>query len=310
MISSIFGKTKPFNYILILTFLFVFYWTVIFLLFSIPYQQEKIIEQCFALLVLLFLIFVINFVVKRNKITESNSFTILFFTLLIVLFPEVLLDKNGILCTFFLLLAIRKLLSIKSLKKIKLKIFDATVWVVVSSLFYDWALLYLLLVFITIYLYQPKNIRNWLIPFIGFFTVVIITLGVLTMLNKQIFIENHYTFTVNITYDFIYEWKNSIMLLLYVLASLTLFILTFMKLSKSGQGRINTMRLIALFFFIGLLITFLESFNQITPILLTFFPTSVFMTNYIENIKKPKIKEMVLILAIILPFIILITRFN
>jgi hypothetical protein len=310
MISSIFRKTKPFNYVILLTFLFVFYGVVVFLLFSTPYQQNILFEQIFSLAALLFLIFLINFVVKRNKITGPNSFVILFFTLLIVLFPEVLLDNNGIFCTFFLLLAVRKLLSIKSLIKIKLKIFDASIWIAVSSFFYDWALLYMLLVFITIYLYQPKNIRNWLIPFIGFLTVALISYVVLTLLNKQDFILNHYVFSINITSDFILEWKNSLKLLLYILASLILFILTFFKLSKSGQVRINTMRLIAIFFFMGLIITLLESFNEVTPILITFFPTSVFLTIYIENMKRSKLKEAVLILTVIIPFIVLFIRFG
>ena len=263
-----------------------------------------------VLVLLCSMVFVINFIVKRNKITETNSYAILFFSLLMVLFPEVLLDNNSIPCTFFLLLATRKLLSIKSLKNIKLKIFDASIWVVVSSLFYDWAILYLLLVFITIYLYQPKKFRNWVIPFIGFFAVGMISLGALTIFNKPNFIENHYTFSVNIANDFIYQWQSSIKLIIYIMASLLLFILTFLKLSKSGKGRINTMRLIALFFFIGLVITLLESFDEVTPILLTFFPVSVFLTNYIENIKRSKLKEGVLIFIILIPFVVLITRFN
>jgi len=310
MISSIFGKTKPFNFIIIGAFLFLFYWTTIFLLFSKPYSSENLLSQSMVLVLLCSMVFVINFIVKRNKITETNSYAILFFSLLMVLFPEVLLDNNSIPCTFFLLLATRKLLSIKSLKNIKLKIFDASIWVVVSSLFYDWAILYLLLVFITIYLYQPKKIRNWVIPFIGFFVVSMITLGVLTIFNKLNFIENHYTFSVNIANDFIYQWQSSIKLIIYIMASLLLFVLTFLKLSKSGKGRINTMRLIALFFFIGLVITLLESFNEVTPILLTFFPVSVFLTNYIENIKRSKLKEGVLLFIILIPFVVLITRFK
>jgi CHASE2 domain-containing sensor protein len=168
----------------------------------------------------------------------------------------------------------------------------------------------MLLVFITIYLYQPKNIRNWLIPFIGFLAVALISYVVLTLLNKQDFILNHYVFSINITSDFILEWKNSLKLLLYILASLILFILTFLKLSKSGQGRINTMRLIAIFFFMGLIINLLESFNEVTPILITFFPTSVFLTIYIENMKRSKLKEAVLILTVIIPFIVLFIRFG
>lgn len=309
MISSIFGKTKPINYIIILTFLVVFYGLTLFLLFSIPYNPENLVAQLLTLIALLFLIFVVNFVIKRNKITEPNTWTILFFTLLIVVFPEVLLDNNGIFCTLFLLLATRRLLSIKSLKKIKLKILDASIWVLVSSLFYDWALLYMILVFITIYLYQPKNIRNWIVPFIGFFAVGIISFAVLSLFNLQGFMEKHYVFSVNISKDFIFEWKNSLSLFIYILASLTLFVFTFLKLSKAGQGRINTMRLIALFFFIGLIITFLESFNEITPLLITFFPASVFLTNYIENIRRTKLKEALLISLLLIPFMVLFIRF-
>lgn len=309
MISSIFGKTKPINYIIVLTFLFVFYFFTVYSLFSKLYEHENLVEEIGTFATLLFSIFIINFIVKRNKITEPHSFTILFFTLLIVLFPEVLIDHNSVFCTFFLLLAIRRLVSIKSLKDIKLKLFDATLWVVISSLFYDWALLFMGLIFVTIYLYEPKNIRNWFVPIIGLLTVFIISLGISTLLNKQEFLINHYAFTINITLDFIYVWQNSLKLLFYTIATLTLIVITFIKLSNSGQGRINTMRLITVYFVLGLVVTLIKSSNVITPVLLTFFPASVFMSNYIETIKKPNIKEIVLIALVIIPFIVLLARF-
>ena len=309
MISSIFGKTKPINYIIILTFLFVFYWFTYFSLYSLPYKTDYLLHQIVALGALLFMVFIINFIAKRNKITAIHSYTIFFFALLIVLFPEVLLDNNNILCSFFLLLAIRRLLSIKSLKKIKIKLFDATLWVVISSLFYDWAILFLILVCVTIYLYEPKNIRNWMVPFIGVATTLSIVLGVQTMLNQHQFLETHYNFSVGITKDYLLEWRNSLKLLLYILGSLVLIVVTFLKLSKSGQGRINTMRLVTVFFFIGIVITLLKASNTIAPILITFFSASVFMSNYIETIKKPNIKELVLIATLIIPFLLLVAKF-
>lgn len=308
MISSIFGKTKPINYIIILAFLFVFYWYTVFFLYSTPYNFDNLLLQFAVLGILLFNVFIINFIVKRNKITASHSFTILFFTLLIVLFPEILLDNNSILCSFFLLLAIRRLLSLKSLKNIKLKLFDATLWIVASSIFYDWAILFLVLVFITIYLYEPKNIRNWLVPFFALLTSFIIISAALTLFNQQHYLENHYKFDIGLTADYILEWRNSLKLLIYIVAVLTLIIVTFLKLSKSGLGRINTMRLVTLFFFIGLAITLIKSTHEITPILITFFPASVFMSNYIETIKKPNIKELILIATLLIPFIVLITK--
>ncbi|SDE77675.1 DUF6427 family protein [Cellulophaga baltica] len=309
MISSIFGKTKPINYILILSFLFVFYWFTVFILYSIPYNSNTILLQIVALGVLLFDIFIINFIVKRNKITADHSYTILFFTLLILIFPETLLDNYSIICSFFLLIALRRLLSIKSLKAIKIKLFDASMWVAIASLFYDWAILFLILVYITIYLYNPKNIRNWIIPFIGVATVFLIASAVFILIDQPEYILNHYKFTVSTTSEYLLEWRHSLRLLTYIFAILFLIVLMFIKLSSCGQGRINTMRLINIFFLIGITITLLNSNHEISPILMTFFPATVFMSNYIETIKKPNIKEIALIASIIIPFIILLIRF-
>ncbi len=151
MISSIFGKTKPVNYLLLLGFLSVFYWAIHLLRFDRGYSPEEVVVQLLLLGVLCFSVFLVNFIVKRNQITGSNAFAMLYFVLLIVLFPEVLIEPNAIMCSFFLLLASRRLISLKSLRNIKLKIFDATLWTAVASLFYDCAPLFLILVFVAIY---------------------------------------------------------------------------------------------------------------------------------------------------------------
>jgi hypothetical protein len=252
----------------------------------------------------------IDFIVKKNKITENNTFSILYFALLIIVFPEIIIDNNSIFCTFFILLALRRLLSLKSLKDVKRKVFDATLWILVASLFYDLALLYLILIYATIYIYDPKNIRNWLVPFIAIITFSILTLSVSTLLEQKEFILSHYQFSIGITSEYILEWRSSMKMLLYIPISLALIIITFIKLSSSGQGRINTMRLVTLFFFIGMIITIVKSNHEIAPILITFFATSVFMANYIENIKKPKIKELILISSIIIPFVVLIIKYS
>mgnify|MGYP001569606936 FL=1 len=151
MISCIYGKTKPINFIILQGFLFVFYWFVNFVLYKNHYGTEKLVTKFVVLGVLLFSVFAVDFIVKRNQITATNSFAILYFTMLIVIFPEVLLDDNSVFCTFFLLLALRRLISLKSLKNLKLKILDATIWTLIASLFYDSPIVYLVLVGIANY---------------------------------------------------------------------------------------------------------------------------------------------------------------
>ncbi|QLG45232.1 DUF6427 family protein [Costertonia aggregata] len=304
MISSIFGKTKPINHIIVLSFLFLFYWMVNFFVFGKTYTPNELFPQTLVLGILTFSFFVVNFIVKRNKITGQNSFAIVLYTMLIVVFPEVLVDNNAILCNFFLLLGLRRLISIKSLKNIKLKIFDATLWICVASLFYDMALIFILLVFIAIYFYEPKNIRNWMVPFIGVFTVLMIVWALLILAGQEGFLMAHYTFSFEFDKGYFLNLQNSAKLIIYAVIVFVASLFTFIRMGKAGIGRIATMRLIVLFFILGILLKVLKTSSGTYPIIITFFPAVVFFTNYIEAIKKPNIKEVVLILSIVIPFII------
>lgn len=308
MISSIFGKTKPINYIIVLTFLFFLYWFTHLFLFKNTYSSQELALNVVVLCMLLFSVFAINFIVKKNKITHTNSFAILFYTLLIVLFAEVLVDRNAILCSFFLLLSQRKLISLKSLKNNKFKIFDATFWIVIASLFYDWALLYILLVFVAIYLHESDNIRNWLVPFVAVFTVFVISFCVLMLVGNLSFLKEHYTFNNSFNMDYFSSWENSSRHIVYIILCIFLSVITFIKFNKSGFGKVSSIRLITFSYVIGVIVTMLKTTDSVFPILITFFPAVVFLTNYIEVIKKPKLKEALLVVSVIIPIIVLVNR--
>lgn len=308
MISNIFGKTKPINFIIVFVFLFVLYGAVHFFLLDKSYSTEELAVQLLLIAVLLFSIFVADFIIKRNKVTAPNSFAILFYALLIAVFPETLADANAIVCSLFLLLATRRLISMRSLKDIKLKVFDATLWVLIGSLFYEWAALYLLLIFLAIYIYEPKNIRNWLAPIAGLFTFFMITYCILVLAKSTDFIWNHYQFEMDFNAEYFATWSNSIKLLGYVLITLMVSIFAFLKLGKSGLGQIVTMRIIGFSFVIGLLVKVFSVSPYSHPIMLTFFPAAIFMTNYVESIKKPNIKEIILIISVVVSFLVLITN--
>lgn len=309
MISSIFGKTKPINIIIILVFLFVFYWFVHFFLFEKSYTPEELVLQAGILGILLFSIFMVNFIVAKNKVTGANSFAILLYALLIVLFPETITDGNAVLCSFFVLLAIRRIISIKSLKEIKSKIFDATLWILVASLFYDWAIIFLLLVFAAIYSYEPKNIRNWIVPFIGIFTFILVLTGFLIVIDNLQFIKNHYIFSFRFDKTYFLDFGKSTKLGAYILVTTIVGILAFLKIVKLGVGRIITLRLIAVAYFIGLVLKFLITGAQVFPILITFFPAVIFINNYIETISNPRIKELALFACVLIPFGVLLSNY-
>jgi len=307
MISSIFGKTKPINHIIVLTFLFLLYWIVHFFVSDHTNTNQQLLLKTFVLTVLLFSVFVVNFIVKRNKMTGPNSFAMLFYAMLVLVFPETLVDNNAILCSFFLLLATRRLISIRSLKNIKLKIFDATLWVLISSLFYEWALLFLLLVFAAIYIYEPKNIRNWMVPLTGIFAFFVIAYCILILANNTSFLIEHYTFDLTFNISYFLDWGNSSKFIVYVLIVLFTTVFSFLKLGKTGLGRIVTMRLAVLSFVLGILLKTLVSTPGAYPLMVTFFPAVIFITSYVESIQRANIKEVVLIASIFIPFLVFVS---
>lgn len=308
MISSIFGKTKPVNFIILLGFILFFYPVVHFYLLDHPFEELNLTKEILVLALLIFSVFVIDFIIKRNKLTGINSFAILFFTILFIVFPESIADSNAIFSNFFLLLATRRILSIKSLKNIKLKIFDASLWVLVASLFYEWAILYIIIVMSAIYIYDPKNIRNWFVILSGATCFFVILIAFLLLIDQIDFINRHYDFYVDLKSILQFQLSTSIKLTLYILLSILLSFWAFIKLGKSGGGRIIMIRLVVLSFVLGLLIYILTLSQNSNALMITFFPFVILIANYLESLRKEKVREILLILGIFLPLLGFIGR--
>lgn len=310
MISSIFEKTKPINFIIVFAFLFVFYWLTYFFGFDSGYSMDGFLWRSLVLGVLLLSLFLVNFICHRNKITGTNSYALFFYTLLMLIFPETMMDDKAVSCNFFLLLGTRRLISLKTLKDVKLKIFDATLWILVSSLFYNWAVLYLLLVVAAIYTYEPENFKNWLVPFSAGFAVFAIAYAVLSVLGKTNLLDHWVTFELGFDTSYFLDWGNTSRLLVYIVATLLAGLLAPLRLGNTGLGKVLTMRLIALAFIIGIVLKLFVTSDSAYPVVLTFFPAAVFMTNYLESLKKANIKELVLILSVLVPVLVFFLGLN
>ena len=154
MITSLFRKSTPLNYTLVvLLLLFCFFMSQL---------QHSNWSNSFSikmtnLSILIGMLFVVNFIVKKNGLTKNSSYTILFYLLLLLFFPSIFSDIKLLLANFFLIIAMRRLISLQSLKAPKEKIFDASLWIFVASLFHFWCILFILLVFISIIFHVSRD---------------------------------------------------------------------------------------------------------------------------------------------------------
>lgn len=174
MIASLFSKTRPINYALILVLL-----VVCFFLYQLSTTNEAftlhiLLEKGIVLALILFSFFLINFISLKNSLTKNDNFAILLFFIFVLLFPTILNNTKIVLSNVFLLLALRRLISLKTLNSPKEKIFDASFWIFLSAIFHFWSIIYIVLVFISIIFHSGKDFKNWLLPFVSFLCVWIL----------------------------------------------------------------------------------------------------------------------------------------
>lgn len=299
MISSFFGKTKPINYIVIAILLFLFYFTNVFFKIGEQRIDQVIALELLLFVVLLFSVFIINQIVRTERATEPNSYTMLFFLLLVVIFSDELVLQYVIYANFFLLLAFWRILSIRSIGNVKHKIFDASLLIAVASLFYDWALAFMFLVFFVISVYDRKTFKNWLVPFLGMATVFILSFTVLKLKGTLGFFEDHYQFSLGLFTTKSFFQVLNIKTLIYLILTVVISILMFVRLRNTSGGKLLLLRIVFLIFVLGTGIILFTPADA-SPVLITFFPAAVFFTNYFEGIKKRRLQEVVMILCMVL----------
>jgi Family of unknown function (DUF6427) len=302
MITSVFKKSTPINLMLVVILMLVFFFISLFQDLSWTNSVISIVKEGGLFFILLGSIFVTNFIAKKNGLSKDSSYTIFFYFLFLLFFPSILGNTNLILSNFFILLALRRLISLQSLKASKEKIFDASLWIFVASLFHFWCILYLILVFISIIFHVARDYRNWVLPFIAFVAVGIISIGVALLFNKDIFgyVNQNAIFNFKIDY-FTNNYQN---LAFSIYATVALFFVVSMFLSLSSKPLLlnSSFKKIIASFFIGIVI-FAISPNKSNDVLIyTIAPLAIMATSHIE-VKQLQLKqELVLGILILCSF--------
>lgn len=298
MITSVFKRSTPINLILVVILMLVFFSIYQFQDLTWTNSAFLIVKKIGLFGLLLSSIFITNFITKKNGLSKDSSYTIFFYFLFLLFFPSLLNNTNLIISNFFVLLALRRLISLQSLKASKEKIFDASLWIFLASLFHFWSILFIILVFISIIFHVARDYRNWVLPFIAFFVT-----GIIAILFSMIFYKNAIGYintnaVINFKIDyFTNNYQNGA---LSIYATITLFFIVSMFASLSNRPQVlhTSFKKIIGFFFIGVLI-FVVSSNKSNDLLVyTIAPLSIMATSHIE-MKQLKLKqEMVLFVLI------------
>ncbi len=309
MLTSFFKKSKPINFLLVAVFMSFFYIYVNFSgtvkNFSWSFGLQKIV----VLLLFFMLMFLLNFIVKRNQVTQKNTFTIALFAVFTAMFTPLLENGKLLLSAFLVMLALRRIVSLRSGKAIKNKIFDAALWIALAAVITPPTFLFLGLVYFGIALFCPTNGRNWFLPLLS-----VITIFILKTCWNLFFVDQFYipwqSFTLeNIGFE-VYNDLN-ILLPLSVFLAFTIWVIFhyFKKLQNLGRKQKPTYYLILASVLTGIFCILLTPEKNGAEILWLILPVSIIGANYFQKKSEKWFKESLLLSLTILCFIFLFINF-
>ncbi len=298
MITTIFSKSRPFNYIMV---------TVLLIVCFIVIQAKHLAGIGFGvnlakktafLAILISSLFITNFVTKRNGLSKDSTYPFLFFFLFLILFPTVLLDSKIVISNFFLLLAMRRLVSLQSLLTPKEKIFDASLWIFVAALFHFWAILFILLVFISVFFHVSRDYRNWILPYIAFFGVGVTYLMIAIVFDKTLIGDMINQAQIDLSFDYFSNKFENIAFSIFAAIACLFFFAQLISLPSKPLILHAAYKKVVFCFVIAAVVFVISPGKDNSLLVYTFMPLSIMATSYIENLKITTVREVAVLILV------------
>ena len=300
MITSVFKKSTPINYSIILILMLVFF-------FIFQFQDTKwmnfwpeIWKKMILLGSFIVSLFLVNFIAKKNGLTKDSGYPILFYFVFLLFFPAVWVDYNLVMANFFILLALRRLVSLQTLKAPKEKIFDASLWIFVASFFSFWCILFLLVVYISIIFHVSRDYRNWLIPFAAFFITLILFIFYALLIDISAISRYNDSILINLKLDYFVNNYQNFALSVFAVIAVFFIITSIFSLSNRPLNLQASYKKLIFSFLIGLIIYLISADKSNNMLIFTFFPMAIFATNSIEFSRNKLQQEIILATTILL----------
>lgn len=300
MIANFFNKTKPVNFLTIAILLFVYYSISIFSASDNTYTLAFLAKDLVLFLVLFLFLLLFKFIVEKNKLTRDNSYALLFLVIILGSFHESISNQDLIYSNLFLLLAYRKLYSLGTGLNIKMKLFDASLWIGIAAIFYSWSIIYIVLIYLGILIYQKASLKNLLIPIVGLATPIFIYFTYNFYFDRLPFFYNRFNYSVN----FSYEVYNNINFLIPAILLLVTLLWSLIKVSPIIVSVSNNMKfswnVLINHLLISIIIIVVSPLKNGSEMFFVAFPAAIIIANFIQNKKSSLFKNVMIYLYLII----------
>lgn len=305
MITSIFNKSKPINFVIVFFIMLLAFSVANLKAFIESISIVLFLKKTATFFICYFTILIFNFVVVKNSLSKNNHYQILLFSLFFLMFPETTINADILFANIFILMGLRRLLSLRTQIKIKKKLFDTAVWFAVATFFYFWAVLFFALIFVTLFLYTDNRVKNWIIPFVGFATVVVISISASIIFYDDFFEIINMSTTISYNYSS-YNTPQYLIAITLLLSFGVWASIFYVKLvQKKKKAFKPSFKIVFAAVIIAFVTVILSPQKNGSEFLFLFAPLSIVMTNYIESIKEKWFKEVFLSILILVPLVLL-----
>ncbi|MAM17711.1 MAG: hypothetical protein CME35_01915 [Gramella sp.] len=304
MLTSFFNKSKPLSLIVIIVLLCLFYTAYNFEQWFLDFELLLFLKKLVLLITLVFSLLVLNFIAKKNELTKRSAYKTLFFTLFAVSFANLMQSETAIIANLFVVLALRRLISLRSRKFIQKKIFDASFWIAIASLYQFWSILFLGLVFMAI-LNFAAYFKNWLIPLVAVVSVAILTVCFHLVVYEELYYLNDWFQMSN--FDFSFYGNLQMLIPLSILLGLLVWTILnyFSMMQKASVTRRPVLGMILLSLAIAAVVAVFAPTKNGSELIFFLAPFSIITSSYFDGKKDRVFKEIVLIALLAMPFVIL-----
>jgi len=307
MLANFFGKSNPVNFIVVFLIFLGFYIANFFTVNFVQFVDINVIlNQLLTIILFLILFLFYNFILIKNKLTLNNSYGLLLFALFSGFFPAVFLNVTTIFLNLLLLIFLRRVFSLRSNKDVYKKIFDCGFWLGILFLLDSTTVIFGMLIFLSVGMFQKLTIRTLLIPVVGFVTPVFCYFsyclweGDTSEFSNLFLWYSNYNFEVYAANKFLFST-----LFLGIGSLISIIIKTPKVFLISGDYR-KYWILIIFNFFLAITVFLIQNTHQTNKVLLLFFPASVIITNWLESIERGFVKNIFIIVLIATPVILFI----
>jgi len=305
MITSIFSKSKPINFLIVFTLSLLALFIAIYKYSEINLITISILKLAAVFLCCFLSVLLVDFIVTKNSLSRKANAEIFLFSLFLLTVPQVFLNWEIVLSNFFVLLALRRILSLRTQKETIKKLFDAGFLIGLATVFYFWSLLFFMLIFFALLFYAESEVKRWIVPFIGILATTVITISFSIIYYNTFFT----TLNINPAVSFNFTAYNSIQFITAITMLLSFGLWSSVFYLKGIKKKKKTFRSSYKVVFIACMIAFvlvvIAPKKEGSEFLFLFAPLTIIISNYIETIEEKWFKLLFVFLLLAIPFLLL-----